>query len=353
MNESNQWKKISEIIEDALPAIDDALAQGNHPLSKRHHKAFEIIQETMLTISDYRAFLESDAHGKFLIIIQDWYRNRYGESMDDDEDYTIGMILIHGTPFQIRIPHNFRIRGEGNTQWIGFPASVQSEENPLDWISSGPNLKSISDDEKRQLNELATDISNNLRSIHFDIRSLQSNCSETIAELAASSLSNIEGAAKYLCRRSSADLRHAGWEISQAVEKALKFYIWRKGQTPKFTHDLSRLADTAERLGPLKLDRNQVDLILSGSKATDIRYHGEYPLEIAAAAYQAGLAIIQILAYDSRPEAKYNVREARFQIQTPPWFNFDGQEFRNSLSKSEVKDDGNLNSSLTINPRNE
>lgn len=341
MNESNQWKEVAELIEGALPSIDDALAQGNHPLSKRHHKAFEIIQETMLSISDHRAFLESDVHGKFLVIIQDWYRKRYGESMNDDEDHTIGMILIHGTPFQIRVPHNFRIRGEGDTQWIGFPASVQSEENALDWIINGPNLGTISDEDKRQLSVLAIETSNNIRSIRFDVRSLQSSCSEIIGELAASSLSNIEGAAKYLCRRSAADLRHAGWEVSQAVEKALKFYIRRNGQAPPLTHNLSRLADIAEKLGSFELDRSQLDLILSGSEATNIRYHGEYSLEIADSAYQAGLRIIKILAYKSRPDVEYNVREARFQIQTPPWFKFDRQEFRNSLSKDKDEEDEN------------
>ena len=339
MTNANEWKTVADMLKEALPPIDEVLAQENYPLSKRHHKAFEIIQETMLTTSDYKAFLESDVHGKFLVIIQDWYRGRYGDAMDDDESYTIGMVMVHGTPFQIRVPHTFRMPSENNTQWIGFPASVQPEENPLEWIHNGPNLKILSDSEKHLLQKQAAKIANDLRSIRFDIGSLQCKVTHEVAELTASTLSNIESAAKYFCKRSPADLRHAGWEISQATEKAFKFYILQKGQTAKFTHDLHLLTDTAEKLGSLKFDKALVNLIPSGSDATNIRYHGEYNLETACSAYMACLVLIQQLAYDIRPESEYNVRNLRIQIKTPSWFEFDRELFRKSLADSKADED--------------
>lgn len=334
MDSGDQWQGIAQTVYDALEYIDPLLAQENLPISKRKSRAFELIRETMMEISDYEAFLISDAHGRFLIIIGDWYEQRYGDVAKSDDKYSMAMVLIHETPFLLAVPHTFITPGEDNTQWLDFPASVQPEENPLDWIRGGPDLSRKSDEMIDELTERVTQTATKIRSIFFDVRSLNSETqSEEIRSLAASSLANLESAARYLCARGDADLGHAGSEISQSVEKALKCYIRRKGQIPKATHDLAKLAEHAERVGGVGIDRTELNLIPSGSDAASIRYEGHYALRDALVAYEAALELVKQIVYEARPELKYNLRQARFQIQTPPWFDFDTTAFKKKLKQ--------------------
>ena len=132
------WKKVAAILREAIPQIDQALSQANVPISARKLKAFDMVRDTMLQVSDYEAFFLSQAYGRFLIIIEDWYRNRYGGAVDDDKDGVfVSMLLVHGTPFAMRVPKAFKTSTDEPTMvWIGFPASVQAEEDPLSWIQS-------------------------------------------------------------------------------------------------------------------------------------------------------------------------------------------------------------------------
>src|SRR5687768_2953241 len=132
------WKKIADHLHDVLPMIDDALSQANIAISSRPPKAFDLVRETMLEISDYKAFLVSEAHGRFHIIIGEWYRSRYGEAVDDREDTSFAtVVVVHRTPFPMHVPKNFRTDAEEpDMAWIAFPASVQEEEDALEWIDS-------------------------------------------------------------------------------------------------------------------------------------------------------------------------------------------------------------------------
>ena len=93
--------------------MDDAVYRAAHAIAKdgdlplRWEGSYHIwapeqidtaAQETMLDVPDPKAFLLSEAHGRILIIIGDWYRDRYGGAVDDDDTF-VSMILVHGTPF--------------------------------------------------------------------------------------------------------------------------------------------------------------------------------------------------------------------------------------------------------------
>ena len=326
------WKEIATILHEALPQIDDALSQANTPISTRKLKAFDIVQHTMLKVSDYEAFLQSEEHGRFRVIIDDWYRDRYGDAVDDDEDVFISMLLVHGTPFTLRVPKNFKTSGdEANMIWIGFPASVQAEEDPLSWIQSRSVVSGLSSKEIDAVRKAALKTANMIRSIGFDIRSLEGEKNPSIAELAGAVGADLQSSARNLCERNKAGLRSAMWDASQATEKALKLVIWRKGQTPPYSHDLSKLADRAESLGAKAIDRVKLALIPSGSDATSIRYGGNTTLAKAADAYGAALSIIREVIFEAKPNTKYNLREARFKIRRPPWFDLDTNAFSENL----------------------
>ena len=95
------WEKVAAILHEALLQIDQALSQANVPISARKLKAFDVVRDTMLEVSDYKAFLLSEAHGRILIVIENWYRGRYGDAVDDDEDGVfVSMLLVRGTPLR-------------------------------------------------------------------------------------------------------------------------------------------------------------------------------------------------------------------------------------------------------------
>lgn len=336
-DEIRQWKEIAVILHEALPQIDDILSQANTPISARKLKAFDIVRDTMLTIPDYEKFFLSEAHGRFLIIIQDWYRGRYGDAVDDDEDVFVSMLLIHGTPFVMRVPKNFKTYAdESNMAWVGFPASVQPEEDPLNWIQNRGVLSGMSNEERDTVRKVALETANLARSISFDLRTLELEENQTIVELAGSVQADIQSSARNLCAQNEAELRSAAWDASQATEKALKLLIWRKGQEPPHSHNLSDLATRAEGLGADSINRTKLTLILSGRNATNIRYGGEMMLSKAIDAYDAALLIIRQVAFEAKLGTKDNMRETRFKIQRPPWFNFDISAFREKLRSNVV-----------------
>ena len=153
-----------------------------------------------------------------------------------------------------------------------------------------------------------------------------------IAELAGSVRSDLQSSARNLCERNEAGLRSSAWDASQATEKALKLLIRRKGQTPPYIHDLSDLATQAESLGAKTIDRGKLAIIPSGRDATNIRYEGDITLSKAADVYGAALSIIRQVVFEAKRDIEYNVREARFKMQRPPYFDFDTSGFSKQLS---------------------
>ena len=99
------------------------------------------------------------------------------------------------------------------------------------------------------------DTANLVRSIGFDVQSLEYEENLSTAELAGSVRADLQSSARNLCARNEAGLRSAAWDASQATEKALKLRIRRKGKTPAYIHVLSILADRAESLGAKAIDR--------------------------------------------------------------------------------------------------
>ena len=329
------WKRVAELLHEELPQIDEALSQAHVPISSRKLMSFDIVRDTMLKVSDQRAFLLSEAHGRILVIIGDWFRDRYGEDVDDREDAFESMLLIHGTPLAMRVPKRFRISsGEPHTFWFGFPASVQEEEDPIEWIQNRGVVRGLSNSQLESVRQSALDTANFIRSIGFDTQALVGDANRTISELAGSVRADLESSARNLCALNEAGLRSATWDASQATEKALKILIRRKGQTPPNTHDLSCLAALAESLGAENIDRVRLARIPSGRDATGIRYGGDTTVSRASAAYAAALSIIKQVVFEARPDTQYNLREARFKLKRPPWFDFDTDEFSAGLRSS-------------------
>lgn len=332
-DELGGWKQVAQVLHGALPQIDRELSEANVPISKRLVQAFDVVQETMLEVGDEEAFLLSEAHGRLRIIVADWYRDRYGGIMDNEEEAAfMSMILVHGTPFPMRVPHVFKKPAEEpNVVWIGFPASVQQEEDPVRWIQGKGVVDGLSDEEMGVVRTEALARANLIRSIGYDIRSLEHDANRRIAKLAGSVRADLQSSARNLCERKEAGVRSAAWDVSQATEKAFKVLIRRKGERPPRSHDLSELAEVIETLGGGDIDRQLLALIPSGSDATNLRYGGELSLSEAVDSYVASLSIIRDVVFEAKPDLKFSFREGRLKLRRPPWFEFDTERFSKEL----------------------
>ena len=85
-DDMTNWKEIATHLCEALPQVDGFLSQKNVPIPARPLKAFDIVRDMMLEVSDYKTFYLSEVHGRMQIIIDEWYRRRYGNAVDDDKD---------------------------------------------------------------------------------------------------------------------------------------------------------------------------------------------------------------------------------------------------------------------------
>ena len=335
-DELDFWMAAEEGLDEFLPIIDEELARTNMPISERPHEAFKLVQKTMLKISDHVAFMWSDVYGRFLVIISDWYRRRFGDAVAAEKDRFVASILVHGTPFVMRVPKYFNTPDDDpSCVWIGFPATVQAEENPLDWILERDVIDGLSEYELIEMQRSATAIANLVRSIGFDVWRLASMENPSIAALATAIRGDLQSSALSLCERDDGSLRSSAWLASQATEKALKVYLERKGHNAPRTHDLFRLASLVEKRGSRGIDRSKLALVPSGKEAIEIRYEGHVSLADAFGAYDAALAIVSQLVFDTKPDEKFNLREARFKMKRAPWFKFDVEAFRESIRRNE------------------
>ena len=328
-----EWTIIASHLHDVLPEIDNDLSQENVSLSKRPLRAFDIIQHTILEIPDYEAFFVSKAHGRMLIVVREWYRDRYGEAMDKEDGAFSAAVLVRSTPFIMLVPKTFKAAAdEPNKLWFGIPATIQDEENPINWIVDQSIVERLSSSDRATLEANTSKVAELVRAIGFDLRDLQSVDNIEISSLATSAASDLQISARMLCDRNEAGLRQSAWHTSQAMEKALKLFILQKGGTPKRTHDLGDLADVTQGLRCPVIDRSKLDLIPSARDATVLRYGGKLSLSEALAAYEAALEIIAMVVYEARPKRQYNVRNLRLLGQRPPCFEFDRDTFIEQLN---------------------
>lgn len=329
---------MASFIADEMPKIDTVLAEAGIPLTNRKTKALETIRHVLI-VDNWTAFFLSEAYARIVALVDEWYQVRYSTAYEASTDFFCSLVVIHHTPFPLHVPLTFSTLGEEmGTAWIGFQASVQKEENPLAWIGQGPNINALQETDREAILAQAVDTSNSIRSINFDLKTIQHEGSEVLRDLAISVLANLQSAAQNLCRWNKGQLLISGWELSQAVEKTLKLFIRRNGDIPKNTHVLAELADHADRLGAEKLDRVSLGEIPSGAKATSLRYGGEYTIQNCLSAYRSALEIIEKLAFAVQIKAEIDIREARFLIKSP-WINYDTDSFLHALKSGEAPDE--------------
>lgn len=184
--------------------------------------------------------------------VEFWYAERFGWELIRGQHTSalIGVVLIHGSPFTIRVPANrSKVEDIGETSWMIFEDGVGEGEDPTAWICGGPSLSKLSKPQKEALALEASHVADVLRSIEFRRVTFRSNSNPETQKLLQSTLTYLGQAAERLVSWQQSTLGPAWFDLQMASETALKAVLLSKtDQQPKI-HPLKELLSEASRHG--------------------------------------------------------------------------------------------------------
>lgn len=169
---------LTETLAEALPLIDRALAERDIALKERPlSAAIEFVSYFVHAVREGETpeaepgepseFLATQWFASLYGQAEKWYGKHYPGAMEQERhDRILGIVMIAGTAFAIRVPAVRRRPGRpGETVWISFPDGLREGERALDWIDAAPNLAMLSPKELRIGEEFAAAVANDLRFI--------------------------------------------------------------------------------------------------------------------------------------------------------------------------------------------
>ncbi len=221
------------------------------------------------------------------IEIWNWFRTRYGDKLKVDPSIGQLAILIRGDLFKVRFPLIY-----GTAEFICDPTYWGiSHQKRID--AGVPTTLNVLDFVEGLTEQYANNLTfGELQNI-FDLYKFGFEAMLDIDEVSGSTFAtqakaDIKATLSHLF---SSPPNHglSKWSSLQAVEKFIKAYIERRGNTPPFSHDLARLAAEAELLG---LPTISCDDLAKIQCPAGVRY-GQVPVSLneAVEAHQAALSV--------------------------------------------------------------
>jgi hypothetical protein len=326
-----------DVLGESLDVIDRELAREAVPLRDRPLRA----ARDFVTFCVIRVGIggEESEPGKFLDYMASdwfkaiyartigWYASRYGEAVGGDPDKIVnGCILVLGTPFVMRIPVVTRRPGTpGETIWVCYPKEVEDDEDPLDWVVSGPNLRELPRGDGLKARRLATEVANAVRSIATSIMPIEQP-TPRVAGLRDAILPHLDRAATMIAHDRPEERKHAQWDLQMACELALKLLAEQRAGTFKETHDLYYLYDHLPE-GPVPFERTLLKQIPSWERMVEWRYGGGLPITAIEtfARYRATLKIVAGVANVTK--RKIRIGGGRIEIRRAPFLHEDPDMF--------------------------
>ncbi len=245
-------KKFDEVTEKYLkpqiysyiPKLDKILGKKEVNIKKRSMLVADYLLKTKIV--QYRTTnnniseeeIKEKAFSFILIIVNDWYEEKYGNFHQDDNQ--IAHLYINGIVYKLSIPlYISNPTGDGKTSWMHIPDNISKDEDTLDWIVNKPNFKMLDNNEIAEFRNQINKIGNALRKLNV--------CRISVGELSKkendaflnviSSFSTISDKFINYPENNSAMM----WNIQFAVEEMLKFSIMKKNISVHKTHDLNKL----------------------------------------------------------------------------------------------------------------
>lgn len=309
-----------------LEAIDAGLSARHVPVARRPFEAaVEFVRDFVIEYDDgeTRHKPENSAHfvlepwfrGVYRPVV-DWYRDRYGEVVDDHGGRTIdGVVLAHGTPFRIKVPTAIISPGRpGKTIWVQYPDAVLDGENVADWLINPPGMDPA---ELSAVRTSITEVATGLRSVWTKLLTSGGDDEERL-NLQAGVLAHLEDAVDRILSYRRGDLQRACHEVQMACECAFKALLKQKTGGPiNETHDLFVLYDRAQPYG-LSLDRDLLKRLPRWQEMTKLRY-AVRPSLIAECFDYYRTALKVTTAAIAAMDRVVEMGNARLEIARAPW----------------------------------
>lgn len=318
---------LSEAIGQVLPDIDRYLAEQDVAVSDRPLQAaitfvlnfVKAVQDKgtpSIRPGDPQEFIASDWFAQLYADVAAWYDTRYpGVTEHSRDDRIVGVVMIAGTPFPMRVPTVRTRPGSSDTVWINFPDGVRDDEQALDWVETPPNFSTLSSKEHRDAGNAAHDIAHRLRTIRTGLMGTTGQDTK-FSGLKAGVLPRLRRAAELLLERDAESVQHAYWELQLAIEGALKALSQQQTGTFIETHDLFRLYDA---LTPAPgFSRDLLNHLPRWKEMMNLRY-GQGTPQNRAECFQAYAYTLTIVAGAVSSMEKMGVGQAEFEIGRPPW----------------------------------
>lgn len=243
-----------------------------------------------------------------------WYKSRYGTALRSEGNALGGVVLLYGTPFALQVPSTIsRPEEPGQTAWLTFPHDVQTDEDPISWITNRPDLSALPSQELKAVK----DIAGLLRAIN--VKCLGISHSDPIAT------GFLRGIPVHL--RSAAELAltqwregavdRAYWELQMACECAFKTLQQLKNGTFLHTHDLFLLHDEVAKFG-FTFSRDLLKKLPRWDDAMNLRY-GQVPSPKLPVYYEAYRTTLLVVASVLAPAVTLNLAGASLKLRAHPW----------------------------------
>jgi hypothetical protein len=271
--------KTEEDFNHVMESIDEELRTQNMPIFGREVEGWsKFCARYSVTLTNV---------DPLTIEIWNWFRTRYGDKLKID--FSIGQlaILIRGDLFKIRFPLIY-----GVAEFICDPKYFGISHQKRTNVGVPPTLNVLDFVEgltEQYANNLTFDELQNI----FDLYKFGFESMLDIDEISGSTFitqakADINATLSHLFD-SLPNYGLSKWSSLQAVEKFIKAYIERKGNTPPFSHDLVRLTADAELLGLPTVSRTDLAKIQCPA---DVRY-GQVLVSLIEAieAHQAAIGV--------------------------------------------------------------
>lgn len=311
----------NDLLEMQLPVFDKILADVRMPLSIRPiQAAIYFVEHCIIKINgdNKENYLEKEWFRIIYQLINNWYVERYADAIKKNTDHSAtGIVLIHNTPFQLKIPLcvNQEKQGE-DCRWICMPISILKNEDVTNWIHNKPNMDKLGEDEKEILIKDISFLAESIRLIHINLK-----CNYLTSEafnLAASIPVHLDKAALDIFSLESIRISNSYWETHLALEKSLKILILQNGLKNKKTHNLKELCKIANSIEEINIDVSDLSLFLSDKESIQMRYGGKVHSiqEAITNYYNAAKVVAAITRQLKRP---FDLKNVRLLIKQPNW----------------------------------
>ncbi|QRX80909.1 hypothetical protein [Glaciimonas sp. PAMC28666] len=304
-----------------LELFDSNFAMNNLPLNKRPlQSAIWFVKDGIekLPFNDSKEnFLEKEWFTALVIVIREWYQERYGTAHFEVVRETFsGIVLMYRTPIKIEVPVAVtKVHVEGETCWITFPDSIHESENLKSFFPTCPNFDALPKGERIKIEKRVDLIVSRTRSINLALQAA-ADLPDEAEKMAAGVWWHIEKAVADILSLDTAVAAVGCWELHLAVEKSFKVFL-RQNESESRGHNLIKLSTASGKFG-LNVTKSVLAKLPEEHRAIKLRY-GEADIEIFEAVenYEAALQLVYEIT--GKLKRTYSINNAAFLLKKPPW----------------------------------